>query len=102
MNRFFPVGSTSVTGSSSASAAAVLPTGGPIIRISRDTSSESIFIKFGGSDVVATTSSMELVSGIVEELENPNTAVYTHYSVITLSGTCKANISTGPRFNVNG
>jgi hypothetical protein len=41
---------------------------------------------------------MELVSGIVEELQNPNAVAYTHFAVITFSGTCGVNVSTGPRY----
>ena len=98
MKSFFPVGSTTLTATVTTSAATILPTGGPFIRIARETAAVRVFIAFGTASVVATTSSMELVSGIVEELQNPNTTAYTHFAVITSSGTCGVNVSTGPRY----
>lgn len=102
MNAFFPVGSASVAAALTATAALALPSGGPMIRLSRQTSAAAVYIKFGGSDVVATTSSMELVSGVVEELENPNTSIYTHYSIVSDdAATCRVNIACGPRYKVS-
>ena len=102
-NKFFPVSSGAVTATSS-SAATTLPTGpqgqtGPIIRVARETSSVRVFIEFGGSGITATTGSTELISGVVEEFENPNPSYYTHYAVITASGTCSVNIACGPRYS---
>lgn len=99
MNKFFPVGSATVTATSAALAATALPSGGPNLRISRETGSVLCYIKFGTGSVAATTDGMELVSGVVEELELPSTTTYTHFSVITASGTCKVNISAGPRYD---
>lgn len=99
MNAFFPVGSTSVSATSSALSGTAIPTGGPMFRIARETSSVRVFIKFGtSSSVAATVSDMELVSGVVEELENPGG--YSHFSVITDTGICGVNIACGPRYNV--
>lgn len=105
MNAFFPVGSVSVSATTS-SAATILPLGGatspgPMIRVARESSAIRVFIAFGTSGVAATTSSMELISGVVEELEIPNPATYTYFAVITDSGTCGVNVSTGPRYSTN-
>lgn len=96
MNAFFPVGSTSVSATTSALSSTAIPTGGPMIRIARETSASRVFIAFSSGTATATTSSMELVSGIVEELENPGG--YANFSVITDAGTCGVNISCGPRY----
>lgn len=98
MQAFFPVGSTSVSATSSALASTAIPTGGPMIRIARETGSPRVFIKFHATAATATTSDMELVSGVVEELENPGG--YSYFSVITDAGTCGVNISTGPRYKL--
>ena len=98
MKAFFPVGSTTLTATTTSSAATALPTGGPFIRLARETAAVRVFIAFGTASVVATTASMELVSGIVEQLQNPNSVAYTHFAVITFSGTCGVNVSTGPRY----
>ena len=71
MNKFFPVGATSTTALTS-SAVTALPSGGPLLRIARETSSVRVFIAFGANSITATLASMELVSGVVEELESPN------------------------------
>lgn len=97
MNKFFPVAAVSVAGTTS-SQATVIPTGGKMLRVSRDTSAARVFIAFGTSGVTATTSSMELVSGIVEELEIPNTTAYTYFAIITASGTCNVNLSVSPKY----
>ena len=98
MGKFFPVASTSVTATSSSSATA-LPTPGQSLRITREVSTARVFIKFGGSDVAATTSSMELVSGIVEEFTIPNPTAYSHFAVITNAGTCGVNVSVSPNYD---
>jgi hypothetical protein len=98
MRAFFPVGSTTLTATTTTSAATPLPTGGPFIRIARETAAVRVFIAFGTASVVATTANMELVSGIVEELQNPNSTAYTHFAVITNTSTCGVNLSTGPRY----
>lgn len=98
MNAFFPVGSTSVAATSSALSSTAIPSGGPMIRIARETSSVRVFIKFHATAAVATVSDMELVSGVVEELENPGG--YAYFSVITDAGICGVNIACGPRYNV--
>jgi len=99
MNAFFPVGSTSVAATTSALSGTAIPTGGPMMRVARETSASRVFIKFGtSSSVAATVSDMELVSGVVEELENPGG--YSHFSVITDTGICGVNIACGPRYNV--
>lgn len=96
MNAFFPVGSTSVSATSSALASTAIPAGGPIIRVARETSAARVFIKFHATSATATSSDMELVSGVVEELENPGG--YAYFSVIADAGTCGVNISCGPRY----
>jgi len=98
MNKFFPVGSRTITAITTSQTIAI-PTGGPMIRVSRDTSAIRCYIKFGGASITADVDSMELVSGIVEELENPNTSAYTYFAVYTTSGTCNVNVSTGPRYD---
>lgn len=98
MNAFFPVGSASVSATTSALASTAIPTGGPMIRVARETSASRVFIAFHATSATATTSSMELVSGVVEELENPGG--YSFFSVITDAGTCGVNVSTGPRYNI--
>lgn len=98
MNKFFPVGSRTI-GATSPSQTIAIPTGGPMIRISRETNSLRCFIKFGGASVTADVDSMELVSGIVEELENPNPAAYTYFAVYAPTGVCNVNVSTGPRYD---
>lgn len=106
MNAFFPTASDSQSAGSGGAVRAVLPVAsgasvaGPMIRLTRTTSADQVFIAFGDATVTATTDSMELISGVVEELENPNTTIYTHFSVITLSGTVLVNVSTGPRYKV--
>ena len=95
---FFPTSSTSVTATIAASTAALIPTPGAIIRIVRQDSTDRVYIKFGGASVAATTSSTELLPGIVEEWENPDPNTYLYYSVITGSNTVGVNISVSPRF----
>lgn len=97
MGKFFPVDSTSVTATTS-SAATALPTPGQSLRITREVSATRVFIKFGTSGVTATTSSMELVSGIVEEFTVPNPSAYSHFAVITNAGTCGVNVSVSPNY----
>ena len=99
MNKFWPVGGDFQT-ASTGSVRNVLPAGGPIIRVARETSSIRVWIKFGDSSVTADATGLELVSGIVEELENPDPAKYTYYAVITGSGTCGINITAGPRYSI--
>lgn len=102
--RFFPVSATSTLATTN-SVAYALPVGpqsqvGPIIRVARETSSVRVFLSFtNGVTGNASDTSMELISGVVEEFENPNPAYYTHYSVITASGTCYVSISCGPRYS---
>lgn len=98
MNAFFPVGSTSVSATSSALASTAIPSGGPVLRVARETSAVRVFIAFHATSATATTSSMELVSGVVEELDNPGG--YAYFSVITDAGTCGVNISAGPRYKL--
>lgn len=98
MNKFFPVGSRTIT-ATTASQTIAIPTGGPMIRVSRDTSAIRCFIKFGGASITADVDAMELVSGVVEELENPNPSAYTYFAVYAASGTCNVNVSTGPRYD---
>jgi len=105
MKAFFPVGSVSVSATTS-SAATILPAGtatyaGPMLRIAREISTARVFIAFGlVNATTATASSMELTSGVVEELEIPNKLIYTHFAVITDTGTCGVNVSTGPFFEI--
>jgi len=99
---FFPVNSTTVSATTSASSGAALPTPlvkGTQVRLTRQSSTDRVYIAFGSSaSVAATTSSVELVSGIVEMWEIPDANAYAYYSVITNNGTVSVNISTGPRF----
>ena len=98
---FFPVNSTSVTATNVASAAAAIPTPiqkGGFIRLVRQNTSDRVFIAFGGASVAATTSSTELINGIVEIWQMPDAATYTYYSVITSANTVGVNISVSPRF----
>lgn len=101
MNAFFPVAST-VAGAttSSGSTAVALPGTGPMIRIARQTSADDVYIAFGTASVVATAASMMLISGVVEELEIPNSAIYTNFAVVSGSGTVFVNVCTGPRYKV--
>ena len=72
-----------------------------MMRIARETSSARVWIKFGTSSVSANAgNAMELVSGVVEELENPNDNIYTYFAVICDTGTCGVNLTTGPRYKV--
>lgn len=99
MNAFFPVGSVGVDATASSSTT-LLPLGGTLIRIARETSALRVLIQFGGTTITADpNTAMELVSGIVEELENPNPNLYTHFAVVTLSGTVGVNVSCGPRYD---
>lgn len=99
---FFPVNSTTVSATTSASSGAALPTPlviGTQLRLTREASTDRVYIKFGSSaSVAATTSSVELVSGVVEVWEIPDATSYAYYSVITNNGTVSVNISVGPRF----
>lgn len=99
---FFPVNSITVSATTSASAGAALPTplvNGTQIRVARQASTDRVYIKFGSSaSVAATTSSVEIVSGLVEIWEMVDASNYAYYSVITNNGTVAVNISTGPRF----
>ena len=99
MDYFFPVSSTSVTATSS-SAATALPTPGARLRLARESSSVRVFINFGTAGVVATTSSTELVSNVVEEFYIPNPSAYSYFAVITNAGTCGVNISVSPVYSV--
>ena len=95
---FYPAGSTSVSATTSASAAATLPTYGRALRLVRENNANRVFIAIGGSTVTATTSSVELIPGVVELWDLlPSNA--THYSVITNSGTVGVNLSVSPLFN---
>lgn len=98
MSKFFPVSATSVTATTS-SAATALPTPGQALRVTREVSAIRVFIAFGTSGVTATTSSTELVSGVVEEFTIPNPSAYSHFAVITNSGTCGVNVSVGPNYD---
>lgn len=98
---FFPVNSTSASATNVASAAAAIPTPlqvGTIIRVVRENTVNRVFIKFGTASVVATTNSVELINGIVEEWEVPDATSYTYYSVISSAGTVGVNISISPNF----
>ena len=99
MNKFWPVNGDSQLATTS-NVRNTIPLGGPVLRIARETNSTRVWIKFGDISVTATDSGMELVSGIVEELENPNPAIYTYYAVITGGGTCGVNITAGPRYSI--
>jgi hypothetical protein len=100
MNAFFPVGNWGVTATTSTANAAI-PSGGPMIRIARETSTARCWIKFGTSSITVNSGNgMELVSGVVEELENPNDTNYTHFAIICDTGTCGVNLTTGPRYKV--
>lgn len=98
--KFFPVASADVTATTS-SAATALPSGGKYYRITRENNASRVFIKFGGSDVVVTTTTgMDLLPGIAEEFTNPNTTLYTHFALITDASTCKVNVSASPTFSI--
>lgn len=98
--KFFPVTAAGVTATTS-SAATLLPTGGKYYRITRENNASRVFIKFGSSDVVATTNtSMELLPGIAEEFASPNSNLYTYFAVITDASTCGVNISASPTFSI--
>lgn len=103
MSRFFPVSSLS-TYATTNSVTYPLPIGpegqvGPIIRVTRDVSDVRVLIQFGNNATGATDNSIELISGIVEEFENPNPSYYTHYAVKTVSGTAYVSIACGPRYD---
>ena len=99
---FFPVNSATVSATTSASSGAALPTPlvkGTQLRLTRQASTDRVYIAFGSSaSVAATTGSVELVSGFVEIWEIPDASAYAYYSVITNNGTVSVNISVGPRF----
>lgn len=100
MQSFFPVGIVGVTAATT-TAATLIPSGGKIMRIARETSTARCWIKFGTASVTVTaTTGMELVSGVVEELENPNDQSYTYFAVICDTGTCGVNVTTGPYYKV--
>lgn len=102
---FFPVASTTVSATTSASSGVALPgtvVNGTQLRITRQSSTDRAYIKFGSSaSVAATTSSIEIVSGIVEIWEMVDASSYAYYSVITNNGTVAVNISVGPKFSTN-
>jgi hypothetical protein len=82
VNPFFPVGFGTLYAKSDITKIQPLPEGGPIIRITRESSTDRVFIRFGGNDLVESLSEanmMELVSGVTEELENPDPSRYDRY-----------------------
>ena len=86
MNPFFPVASAQTGAYSNLTSIQYLPAGGPIIRIIRDTTDDRVFIKFGGNELVSALSNadmMELTSGVMEELENPDPSRYDRFYLLS-------------------
>ena len=104
MNPFFPVDSQQFSAYSNLTAIQRLPVGGPIIRIIRDSTTDRVFIKFGGNDLVASLSDadmMELTSGVMEELENPDGSRYDRFYLLSTAAPDIAvgvQISTSPTY----
>ena len=98
---FFPTGSTSIA-AGIASSRVTIPTPWAQIRVTRQNSSDRVFVAFGGSAVAATTDSVELVNDIVEIWQNPaiGQSTYTHMAAITSANTVGVNISVSPLFEV--
>lgn len=88
---FAPLGSTSVVAPSGSTGRTRL-TGGSAVRIC-NSGTVSVFIKFGNSGVVATTSDMEIPAGVVEIFLLPPSAEFIAY--ITAGAAGALNMTTG-------
>ena len=78
-----------------------LPTGGPIIRIVRDYTADRVFIKFGGDGLTVNLSDadmMELVPGVIEELENPDGSRYDRFYLYSSNNPVQVSISCSPTY----
>lgn len=97
-NRFYPLGSVSVSATSS-SAATAMPASGSSIRVVRVQNAARVFIRFGTSAALTVTTSngMEILPGIVEDFSNEYEKA-TYFALITDGTTTGVNVSVGPTF----